>query len=83
MVIAHFITGVLEQELMVSGIESLVIAAAFEPHAKVKTLRGSLRGVVSRVLEDGRVVWRPNGRAAELVALPETLVLDKARGQGA
>jgi hypothetical protein len=36
-------------------------------------LRGSLRGVIRRVLEDGRVVWQPDNRSTELVALPEAL----------
>ena len=29
-----------------------------------------------RVLEDGRVVWRPEGTASELIALPESLLPD-------
>jgi hypothetical protein len=42
----------------------------------VKTLRGSLRGVIIRVLEDGRVVWKPDGTTSELIALPESLCRD-------
>jgi len=33
--------------------------------------------VIVRALEDGRVAWRPNGSATELVALPETLAPDE------
>jgi hypothetical protein len=36
-------------------------------------MRGSLRGVVVRLLPDGRVVWKPDGVAAELIGLPESL----------
>jgi hypothetical protein len=42
----------------------------------VKTLRGSLRGKIVRILEDGRVVWKPHGKANELTALPEGLARD-------
>jgi hypothetical protein len=46
----------------------------------VKTLRGSTRGVIVRLLEDGLVVWQPDGSEPELTALPESLLLD-ARGR--
>src|SRR5580698_4164841 len=42
--IAHFITGVLDQELMVEAIDSLSQAADWKPGDRVKTLRGSLHG---------------------------------------
>ena len=77
--IAHFITGVLDESLMISGINSLVLTSAFEPNDKVRTLKGSLRGTIMRVLDDGRVVWKPNGSPAELIALPETLLVDEPR----
>ena len=74
---AHFITGVLDQELMVAAIDSLCQAASFSAGDRVKTLRGSLRGVIVKVLKDGRVVWRPDTGTAELIALPESLCTDK------
>jgi len=39
-------------------------------------LRGSLRGVITRVLDDGRVAVRPDGATSELLSLPESLLLD-------
>jgi hypothetical protein len=36
-------------------------------------LKGTLRGVIMRVLDDGRIVWRPDGASGELIALPESL----------
>jgi hypothetical protein len=36
-----------------------------------------MRGVVVRVLKDGRVVWRPDGSKSELTALPESLAMEK------
>jgi len=40
----------------------------------VKTLRGTTHGKILRLLEDGRVVWQPEGTQAELIALPESLI---------
>ena len=71
---AHFITGVLAEEQMISIIESLARVAEFKPGNRVRTLRGSLRGVIVRILEDGRVVWRPDGTENELTCLPESLL---------
>ena len=58
---------------MVGIVESLCESAAFQPGDPVMTLRGSTRGVILRLLEDGRVVWRPDGSSAEVIALPESL----------
>ena len=71
---AHYIAGVLDRESMVEIVEGLCEAAEFKPGDRVKTLRGSTRGVIVRVLPDGRVVWRPDGSASELTALPEGLL---------
>ena len=71
--VAHFITGVLAEDLMVEAVESLSRSSDFRPGDRVKTLRGSTRGVIVRLLEDGRVVWRPEGTESELTGLPETL----------
>lgn len=77
--VAHFITGVLAEDLMVQAVESLSLVADLKPGDQVKTLRGSTRGVIVRVLADGRVMWRPAGSASELTALPESLLRVKTR----
>lgn len=71
--VAHYIAGVLPQEAMVSIIEALSETADLKAGDRVKTLRGSLRGVIVKVMEDGRVVWKPDGAAGDLAALPEGL----------
>jgi hypothetical protein len=73
---AHFITGVLEQELMIESIQSLSETAEWKAGDRVKTLRGSLRGKILRVLDNGRIVWQPGGVEGELKALPESLRKD-------
>jgi hypothetical protein len=75
-VVAHFITGVLDRGMMVESFNSLARAAQFQAGDRVKTMRGSLRGVITRVLEDGRVVVRAEGGASELFCLPESLLPD-------
>ena len=72
--IAHYIAGVLDREAMVEIVESLCATAELKPGDAVKTLRGSTRGKILRLSEDGRVVWQPAGSRSELVALPETLL---------
>ncbi|MBI2929453.1 MAG: hypothetical protein HYY24_27635 [Verrucomicrobia bacterium] len=72
--VAHCIAGVLDRESMVEIVESLCAAAEFKPGDRVKTLRGTTRGVVVRVLDDGRLLWKVDGTGAELIALPEGLI---------
>ncbi len=73
--VAHYVAGVLDWEPMTGIVESLCASAELTPGARVKTLRGSTDGVVMRVLEDGRLVWRTEG-GTELIALPEALAVD-------
>ena len=58
---------------MAGIVESLAETADWKAGDRVKTLRGSLRGVIVRVLEDGRVVWKPDAAVGDLTALPESL----------
>ena len=71
--VAHYIAGVLPWDAMVEMVESLSETAEWKPGDRVKTLRGSLHGVIVRILKDGRVVWKPDGTESELTALPESL----------
>jgi hypothetical protein len=59
---------------MASIVISLCAAAELKQGDRVRTFRGSGRGVIVRVLEDGRVVWRSDNSESELIALPESLV---------
>lgn len=71
--VAHYIAGVLDREAMVEIVDTLSRSTEFKPGDRVKTLRGSARGVVVRTAADGRIVWRlDNG--GELMALPEDLL---------
>jgi len=73
-VIGHYIAGVLDRENMVSAVESLCATAEFKPGDRVKTLRGSICGVILKILDDGKIVWQPDGTKSELAALPESLL---------
>ena len=70
---AHYVAGVLNRDSMEDGLSALAELADFKPGDRVKTLRGSARGVILRLLPDGRVAWRPEGSQSELIALPESL----------
>jgi hypothetical protein len=71
--VGHYIAGVLDRDSMVQVIESLWRVAQLETGHRVRTLKGTLHGVITRVLDDGRVGWRPDGATSELIALPESL----------
>lgn len=77
--VAHYIAGVLDREAMVEIVESLSETTAFKIGDRIKTLRGSAHGVIVRLLDDGRVVWRLDGSKSELMALPESLVPEKKK----
>lgn len=57
---------------MVSGVESLCLAADFKCGDRVASLRGSLHGTVREVLDDGRLRWQTDDGVV-LIALPESL----------
>ena len=74
--VAHYVAGVLDREAMIAIVEELCRTTAIVAGTRVKTMRGSMRGVITRVLDDGRVAVRPDGSASELLSLPESLLLD-------
>jgi hypothetical protein len=73
-IIAHYVAGVLDRDAMAAGVEELCRAADLVPGRRVKSLRGSLHGVITRVLDDGRVAVRPDGSSSEMISLPENLL---------
>ena len=74
---AHFTTGVLDRDSMIQIFDEMCQAAEFQPGDRVKTLKGSTKAKVLRVLKDGRVALKTDS-GAELTALPESLLkLDK------
>ena len=72
--IAHYIAGVLDRQSSFALVLSMCRAASFKPGDRVTTLRGSSRGVITRVLEDGRIAWKSDAGGLELITLPENLV---------
>ena len=78
--VAHYIAGVLDREMMIAIVEALCREVALQPGTRVKTLRGSLRGVITRVLDDGRVAVRADGSSGEMISLPENLLPEDSPG---
>ena len=73
--VAHYVAGVLDGESMRATMDSLWQSASFQPGDKVRTLKGSLRGVIVEILDDGRVKWRAE-TGSIFTGLPESLVRD-------
>jgi hypothetical protein len=71
---AHFVAGVLEKTEAFNGIQALLIVGVLKPGDRVATLQFTRQGKITRVLPDGRVAWLPDGRKAELLATPESLI---------
>ena len=74
--VAHYIAGVLPWEAMEEIIGVASPRFNWIPGDRVKTLRGSLHGIVVKVSEDGRILWRPDGTKHDLIAMPEDLCSD-------
>ena len=77
--VAHYIAGVLDTDSMVGSGESFCEATDWKPGDRVETLRGFARGLIVRLLDDGRVVWRPDRSQSELIALPESLAREPGK----
>ncbi len=74
--VAHYIAGVLDWDAASAIIIGMSAMSTFTPGMKVKTMRGSAHGTVVRVLEDGRLVWVPDGGHIEMIAMPDSLLPD-------
>ena len=72
--VAHYIAGVLDRNSMISAVDSLWQSALLNEGDRVQTMRRTTRGVVTLILEDGRIAWRPEDSTLELIALPESLL---------
>jgi len=68
-----YVAGVLDRESLAAIVDELCADCDFQPGVRVQTLRGSSRGIVTRVLPDGRIAWRPEGGEMEFISLPEAL----------
>lgn len=72
--VADYVAGGLERASLVEIIEGLWAGEALRPGMRVKTLRGAVEGVVLQLLPEHRVLWRPRGSTADLVAETASLL---------
>ncbi len=72
--VADYVAGALERASLVEIVEGLWAEDALRPGMRVKTLRGAVEGVVLQLLPEHRVLWRPRGSAADLVAEAASLL---------
>jgi hypothetical protein len=75
--VAHYIAGVLDRQSSFALVISMCHAASFKAGDRVSTLRGTGHGVIIRILDDGRIVWKSDASTMEMVALPENLVVEQ------
>jgi hypothetical protein len=73
--VAHYIAGVLDRDAMAALVEGFCRETPFAPGDRVKTPRGSLRGEVVAILDDGRVQWRAE-TGSLLISSAESLLPD-------
>ncbi len=78
--VGHYIAGVLDREAMTAIVDAVCRSAALGVGDRVRTMRGSLGGVITRVLEDGRVAIRPDGSSSEMISLPENVLPEDSPG---
>jgi hypothetical protein len=71
---AHYVAGTLDWDSLCVGLELLTEEPDYKPGERVRTLKGSSKGTIHRILPDGRLVWQPDGSVVELIALPESLL---------
>ena len=74
---AHYVACVLDRQSVEGGLLELSTLANYGIGDRVKTLKGSVRGVIVNLLPDGRVAWRIDGSQTDLIALPESLLIEK------
>lgn len=70
----HYISGTLDRDSFLNAFDSLCVSSQLKPGDRVQTLRGSLSGVITGILEDGRIEWKPDNSSSSLRALPESLI---------
>jgi hypothetical protein len=70
----ELVEGNRDRDTVLGTLGELCEVVAFQVGDRVRTLKGTRHGVIRKVLPDGRLVWRPDGGGAELIALPESLL---------
>ena len=74
--IAHFIAGVpdVDETTLRTGLEELAHLENFLVGDKVTTLRKSLSGIITKINEDGSIVWKCDQTGSVMTATPQSLI---------
>ncbi len=75
--LAHYVAGVMDREVAIDLVESLCRAADLGVGDRVRTLKGSLHGVITEALSDGRVRWQADSEL-EFIASRDSLLPEDA-----
>jgi hypothetical protein len=71
--VAHYISGVMDWEMMALFVKEMAESSSIAVGDPVATLKGTLKGIVTNILPDGRIQWRSESDGALMISLPETL----------
>ncbi len=72
--VGHYIAGTLDKKSLSSAFSEMANTPTFEEGMRVKTLKGSLFGVVTGFSADGLVIWKADGSNTTFKNTPSTLL---------
>ena len=79
-IVSHYIAGVVYEEDFIAFMEEFCAPVTLHPGDAVKTLKGSLSGVVLEVYDDGRVRWRSSQGGVLIVTAESIIKIQPAKG---
>jgi hypothetical protein len=72
--VSRYVAGLVERNELEETVGIMCRSRIPKPGERVRTLRGSLSGMVLAEGLDGRIHWRPDGTAVQLISTPELLL---------
>ena len=74
--VAHFIAGVpeVDEAALRTGLEEFTRLENFQVGDKVTTLQKTLSGIITKINEDGGIVWKCDQTGAVMIGTPQSLL---------
>lgn len=74
--VAHFIAGVpeVDETALRTGLDELTHLENFQVGDKVTTLQKTLSGIVTKINQDGGIVWKCDQTGALMTGTPQSLL---------
>ncbi len=71
--VADYITGILDRDAMLTVIDEISRTWSFSVGDRVQTTGGSLHGVITQILQDGTLEWKPDHLETTMRGTPDSL----------